>query len=466
MSFSRLARYLGLMAVTATIVIGFAGASPRDARAAIVVGAIDSAPGPTVQYLDAANTWQNTVNVPVHPSWDTIPGTVWVDTPLTGAAPSPNPVTMRAAFTLPTGCVGPSIAIQVHADNWADFYLNGPVPVAAANFIGGQPHAPIAANFQNPPEAFAAPPPNTFVNPGANWLYIKLENFGGPPDPNNGNPRGVDFHADVSCDQVITTPPPTLVYECFLLQQGQDPNRTVMLDTDNFGKDVVTVRTSDLMCETANKFRLQPGTNVPPIANLPPPTVKDIMQCFRLQKGQDPDDPAILTTSNFGPDQVRIRTSIKFCESALKIRAIAGGTTTTTGSIDPPHAWQCFRITDGQSPNALVALATNNFGVHRAFVREAVMMCEFSAKYVPTATGNLQQVIDRPANARVYECFRLVETPDQAVAATLVTKNFQNDAVRIRRANLMCEPAKKQIILTNPNPNEPIPGIAGVDNDD
>ena len=62
-----------------------------------------------------------------------------------------------------------------------------------------------------------------------------------------------------------------------------------------------------------------------------------------------------------------------------------------------------------------------------------------------------------PDNQRVVleECFRLLEAPNQNVAATLITKNFGADEVRIRRANLMCEPAKKTILFDNPN--EPAP---------
>ncbi|OAI41278.1 hypothetical protein AYO38_03985 [bacterium SCGC AG-212-C10] len=442
-------RNAGIALIIATIVVSIGGVTPKDARAATVVATLVSGggggpvgnPDPAVEYLNAANIWQpaivTTQNVAYAPP---LAGSLYIDVAPTAAAPSPNPVTFRTPFTLPQGCVNPSLAIDLHADNWADVYLNGPVPVAAANFVGGQPHAAIFANFQGPPESFAAPPPNTFVNPGANYLYVVVENAGGPATPNN--PRALDFVATVSCDQIITFPPPTPVFECFTLAQGQDPKKGVLLDTDNFGKDAVAVRTSDMMCESALKYRqVIPGTA--PV----PPQLNTVMQCFRLQKGQDPYDPAVLTTKNFGPDKVTVRTSNEMCESAIKrINGVIKSESPVT------RIWQCFDIQDGDTPNAQVVLSTNNFGPHRAIVGKAVMMCEMAVK--TTAAGD---VYNKDHQGEIYECYRLIETPNQAIPGNLTTRNFGSDDVRIRRASLMCEQAEKKIIIDDPNPNDPIP---------
>lgn len=246
---------------------------------------------------------------------------------------------------------------------------------------------------------------------------------------------------------------PTLVFECFQLYLGQDPNKTLMLVTDNFGKDIVTVRTSDMVCESAYKYRQVPVGTKPA-----PPTVHEALQCFRLQNGQDPNDPAVLDTLNFGPDGVRVRTSTRMCESAVKLRPGLP----PFGEVPQPRAWQCFNIQNGHNPNVQVVLSTNNFGAHRAFVRQAVLMCETAAKYIQTAAGEVQLSIPNEEQ-QVYECFRLIETPFQLAPATLITKNFGNDEVRIGRANLMCEPAKKTILFDHPDPNDPIPDGLGAD---
>ncbi len=238
---------------------------------------------------------------------------------------------------------------------------------------------------------------------------------------------------------------PTLVYECLSLVEGQDPNQAVMLDTNNFGKDMVTVRTSRMMCESALKYRQPPaGTQ------LLPPTLKSVLQCFRLQNGQDPDDLAVLVTQNFGPNTVRIRTSRTMCESAAK--AFGGAVTPNPVTF----VWQCFDIDFGANPNIPVVLVTNNFGPHKAVVGRAVMMCEMAKKI--TSAGN---VYNADHKGEVYQCFRL-ESPTLNLAATLDTRNFGKDDVRIRRPNLMCEPARKTIIFDNPNDT---PAASAADDD-
>lgn len=440
------------IAVLLTAIIGVFAATATEVRAVTVVATLVSGggggpvgnPDPNVEFLNAANVWTPAA-VTTQDALYAAPfaGSLYIDAPPSAGAASPNPVLFRTPFNLPQGCVTPKLTIDLHADNWADVYLNGPVPVAAANFVGGQPHAAIFQNFQNPPESFSAPPPATFNNPGLNWLYIQVENAGGPPTPNN--PRALDFRAVVTCDDIITPVPPTPVYECFQLAQGQDPNTVVMLDTDNFGKDIVNVRTSRLMCETALKYRkLVPGQE--PL----PPQLNEVMQCFRLQKGQDPNDPAVLDTRNFGPDKVDIRTSNLMCETAIK--RINGA----IKSEGPTRIWQCFDIRDGQDPNAQVVLSTNNFGAHRAFVRKAVLMCESATK--TTANG---QVYNDGHHGEVFQCFRLQEVPNQNIPANLTTRNFGSDDVRIQRANLMCEPARKTIIFDH-DPTEPAPSDDGI----
>ena len=455
MSLARLARPVGLAAVLAAF-LGIFAATATDVRAVTVVATLVSGgtpgpagtPDPAVEFRNAVNVWTPAAvtNQLLGTYAPALPGSLYIDAPAPTGALTPNPVIFRTPFKLPQGCITPKLTIDLHADNWADVFLNGPVPPVAANFVGGQPPGAIFANFQGPPDTFTAPPPATFINPGLNWLYIVVENAGGQPSA--GNPRALDFRAVVTCEDIITTPPPTLVYECFELTQGQDPNKVVQLDTDNFGKDIVTVRTSRMMCESAYKYRqLGPGEKPKP------PALNAVLQCFRLQNGQDPNDPAILDTQNFGPNTVQIRTSRQMCESATKLM---NGAVKSQGGTD---IWQCFAITNGVTPNAQVILSTNNFGPHHAIVGKAVMMCE-SAKKV-TSSG---QVFNADHKGEVFQCFRLIETPILNVPAILITKNFLTDDVRIRRANLMCEPAEKTIIFHNPNEPAPTDATDATDN--
>lgn len=78
----------------------------------------------------------------------------------------------RATFTLPAGFSAPSLAIQVHADNYAVVRLNG-------NLVGSQPAAEIFPNFQDPAEGFATANAAIF-QAGTNVLEIEVGNFTGP----------------------------------------------------------------------------------------------------------------------------------------------------------------------------------------------------------------------------------------------------------------------------------------------
>src|SRR5688572_20919415 len=112
-----------------------------------------------------------------------------------------------------------------------------------------------------------------------------------------------------------------VVYECFNLSGGDDPNEQHTLTTANFGADVVTVRTARMLCEVADKDGLPHG--FAPI----------YLQCFSLTGGIDPRANITLVTDNFGPDDMTVRTSTMMCESAMKNATF----------VDSPFVMQCFR---------------------------------------------------------------------------------------------------------------------------
>jgi hypothetical protein len=116
--------------------------------------------------------------------WDTIPGTQWVsiDSNRGGANFQNMHFTYRTTFTLPASYSSPSISIQVHCDNVAQFFLNG-------NGIGGQtPDVEVVPYFQNPPES-ATSSNAAFFHPGVNTLTVDVHNF--------TDATGLDFLANI-----------------------------------------------------------------------------------------------------------------------------------------------------------------------------------------------------------------------------------------------------------------------------
>jgi hypothetical protein len=106
-----------------------------------------------------------------HPSYAApFPGSNWIAPSGTVAYGSFS--IYRATFTLPAGYSAPSLAIRVHADNYAVIRLNG-------NLVGSQPPLEIFPNFQDPAESFATVNP-AFFQAGTNVLEIQVGNFTGP----------------------------------------------------------------------------------------------------------------------------------------------------------------------------------------------------------------------------------------------------------------------------------------------
>jgi hypothetical protein len=110
--------------------------------------------------------------------------------------------------------------------------------------------------------------------------------------------------------------------------------------------------------------------------------------------------------------------------------------------------WQCFAASGGETFFRGFGLVTNNFGPDRIFVGTLVIVCEEAEKHRQTATGEV--VITGEATGEVYACYSFTEGDIELARALLITRNFGEDQVLVRRANLMCEPATKTPILTIP----------------
>jgi hypothetical protein len=172
-------------------------------------------------------------------------------------------------------------------------------------------------------------------------------------------------------------PPPlsdTRIYACYSLQRGGDPDDPYVIETKNFGKDGVVVRTSNLMCETASKTVTDAAGNSRTIGT---PT-GSVMQCFKLSSGDSPNQAFTLVNNNFGASTVKVGTGIQLCEEAQKDRLVDGAV--VSSGLANGFVRECFAIRGGDDPKAVVTLETKNFGKDEVVVRRAVTMCEGGEK--------------------------------------------------------------------------------------
>jgi hypothetical protein len=268
----------------------------------------------------------------------------------------------------------------------------------------------------------------------------------------------------------VNTPPPTQVFECFSAQRGPDAAAVVRLITQNFGGDLVRVRNLVMMCELAFKVKPVPGTN--PGADptpLPDPAQTRIFACYKLDRGDDPNDPFTLTTANFGTDKVIVRDSNLLCEEGSKTRVkqpVTGGPPTTVVVGTPTGVvWQCYRLADTQPNDQPFRLLTNNFGRDDVRIGRGVQMCEEAAKQrIDPATNTVVET--GKATGNVVECFAVRSGTDPKAPVTLETKNFGKANTVIRRPLMMCEAAKKVPSFTFTGPENPRPDDLPLGSDD
>lgn len=247
------------------------------------------------------------------------------------------------------------------------------------------------------------------------------------------------------------------VLQCYTLKDGDAPGEFVTLTTNNFGDDEVLVQEAIIMCEEAIKH--------PQGSDTPDKPGDHVFECYRIEEGADPNQPVALVTDNFGSDEVVVRRATIMCEGAEKAITDATGITVTFGQPGV-HVLACYRLIDGDKPDAPFNLTTDNFGTDEVVVRRAIIMCEEAQKSRVGADGTVTTVGE--ATGKVWECYSLKEGDDPQTPATLTTENFGPDDVVVRRAVIMCEPAEKILPTPTPTPTPvptapPTPGLTPID---
>ena len=186
----------------------------------------------------------------------------------------------------------------------------------------------------------------------------------------------------------VPAPPPvadTAIFACYALRGGSNPNEAAILTTPSFGSDAVVVGTSHLMCEAARKH----VTNAAGATVTFGAVRNAIWQCFRLGKGADPNQDVNLTNNNFGLERVTVRTGIAMCEEGEKHRLINGQWEVT--GLANGVAYECFRLERGNDPQQVVVLETENFGRDEVVVRRASQVCQVAEKK-PILIGQITPV--------------------------------------------------------------------------
>jgi len=172
----------------------------------------------------------------------------------------------------------------------------------------------------------------------------------------------------------------------------------------------------------------------------PNPATSRVLECYKLDKGADPNDAVRLTTKNFGPDDVVVRLSTVMCEGAIK--------SAQASTAAPPNViWQCYDIQEGLNPKASFTLTTRNFGEHAVDVHRAFLMCE-EARKIGITTAGVTTVVGQPTG-RTFECF-LIRGKIERRPFVLTTRNFGPDDVFVDNPRMMCEPAPKVRLPTTP----------------
>jgi hypothetical protein len=184
-----------------------------------------------------------------------------------------------------------------------------------------------------------------------------------------------------------------------------------------------------------------------PVDPVPVPALPLVLQCFRLVEGDDPNAVVRLTTDNFGNDLVEVQTANQYCESATKLRPA----TNETYGNNVQHGFQCFKVEHGNVIGDPYLLNTANFGPDRVVAGQLVMMCESAIKVRLSPTGVEAAPFGSITPAHVLACYSTRFGADPNAAVVLRTPNFGPDRVAVRQANLLCEEASKY----HPQPTGP-----------
>jgi hypothetical protein len=176
-------------------------------------------------------------------------------------------------------------------------------------------------------------------------------------------------------DPAIPAPnPPTdpTILACHRLEKGNSPNDPYLLNTQNFGEDVVVVARSRLMCESATKRHIGSTLTIGH-------TGAPIWQCYDVEGGHVVNEGHRYTNLNFRDSRAFVMQLVMLCEEAHKEKLDAAGNIVSVGEATGAVV-ACYTIESPQDPQAQVVLRTDNFGPDRVQIRRAVLLCERTPK--------------------------------------------------------------------------------------
>ena len=231
-------------------------------------------------------------------------------------------------------------------------------------------------------------------------------------------------------------------YECIAIVHGDVSNEAIVLQTPNFGFDYVVVVKPEFFCETALKFPSgSPEIRDPEeVRILVCYSIRrgddpdDPITLDTISFSGNDGGPA--------GDQVDVRRATIMCEEGTKRRFIRGdGFDDPVGTTDTVAIWECFTLEKGEVPNQRALLVTDNFGPDEVIILGSNLMCEPAQKFLNDNVGTTAGVFPDEPVLQCYTLQGGVSLEEQPLI--LETGNFGDDRVDMRNGSKWCEPAVK-----------------------
>jgi hypothetical protein len=154
-----------------------------------------------------------------------------------------------------------------------------------------------------------------------------------------------------------------------------------------------------------------------------------IVQCFNVTDGDDPNERIDIFSLNYDVDDVTVRRATQYCEIAFK----------NGEGAEIPAAYLCHTITGGQDPNWDVFMLTENFGEDEATVRAATTLCRPAVKQLCDGPYNCYGSEFGILELPYFYCLNLTGGNDPNRRVELLTPNFGEDEVTVRRSTRICD---------------------------
>lgn len=175
------------------------------------------------------------------------------------------------------------------------------------------------------------------------------------------------------------TPPLGPVFACYELERGQDPADPYLLDTVNFEQDRVNVRNSRMMCESAGKA-IPDRPDHPAVPLLDPPEIWQCFEA-RLGDVHEQDFEFVTHNFGSDRATVRVLLQLcETARKERQVTDAAGNVTVVVSGEATGQVMACYELVEGDDPNVVANLRTKNFRFDRVVVRTAIMMCEPAEK--------------------------------------------------------------------------------------